>query len=41
MDGCDLMVFSKFKFVGFVDSVELFCELLINGIEKDCEIIYI
>ena len=41
MDGRDLTVFSKPKPAGFVDSVELFRELLTNGIEKDCETTYI
>eukprot|EP00903_Cladosiphon_okamuranus_P000625 g623.t1 len=41
MDGRDMTVFSKPKPAGFVDSVELFRELLTNGIEKDCETTYI
>ena len=41
MDGRDMKVFSKPKPAGFVDSVELFRELLTNGIEKDCETTYI
>ncbi|WP_020536623.1 CHAT domain-containing protein [Lewinella cohaerens] len=41
MDGNELQVFSKATPEGLTDSVELFRELLTNGIEKDCEQAYI
>jgi CHAT domain-containing protein len=41
MDGNALQVFSKATPEGLTDSVELFRELLTNGIEKDCEQAYI
>ncbi|MEL6837598.1 MAG: CHAT domain-containing protein, partial [Bacteroidota bacterium] len=41
MDGANLQVLSQVKPAGLVDSIELFRELLTNGIEDDCETTYI
>ncbi|WP_367393164.1 CHAT domain-containing protein [Lewinella sp. LCG006] len=41
MDGKNFKVFAKATPTGLTDSVELFRELLTNGIEKDCEQTYL
>jgi len=41
MDGKNFKIFAKATPAGLTDSVELFRELLTNGIEKDCEQTYI